>query len=42
MSASKLKPIVTLPSNKLNTSTELMSPLQLSDVLRNRLLALLL
>ena len=42
LSGSELKPLVTLPLNKLSTSTALLSLLQLSDVLMSRLLALML
>ena len=42
LSESELKPLVTLPSNKLSTLTALLSLLQLNDVLRSRLRALML
>ena len=42
LSESKLKPLGTLPSNKLSTLTAFLSLLQLSDVLKGRLRALML
>ena len=42
LSESELKPLVTLPSNKLSTLTALLSLLQLNDVLMSRLRALML
>ena len=42
LSESELKPLVTLPSNKLSTLTAFLSLLQLSDVLKGRLWALML